>query len=123
MRHPPSLIVTVDWSVGVATVAVQGELDAETCAQLRDRLVWVAASNPGRLVLDLLGVADRCSEQALTVIEAARRQLPPGCLVDVWSASAAVRGALRTAGWAGLRVGTDGAGDAWQPQPVTSGRP
>jgi hypothetical protein len=121
MWDPPSLIVTVDWSASVATVAVQGELDSETCARLGDRLAGVAASHPSRLVLDLLGVADRCSEQALSLIEMARRQLPPGCLVDVWSASRAVRRGLGTAGWAGVRVSTDR--DAWQPQPVISGRP
>jgi anti-anti-sigma regulatory factor len=104
MADLPSLVVTVDWAASSATVAVHGELDSSTCARLMERLSWVMESSPRRLILDLAGVADRFSAQALAVIVAARRQLPPGSLLDVRSASATVRRDLYLAGWSRVRV-------------------
>ena len=98
------MTATVDWSAGVATVAVHGELDDATCSQLRERLAWVIESCPQRLVLDVDGVSDRCCEQLVAIIAAARQQLPPGCLLNVGSASPAVRSVLDIAGWSGVRI-------------------
>ena len=58
---------------------------------------------PGQLVLDL-GISDRFTEQLITVIAAARRQLPEDCLLEVRSARPAVRNLLERAGWTGVRV-------------------
>lgn len=97
MWDPPSLIVTVDWAAGMATVAVRGELDARTCAAVQERLRWVMEIRPQRLVLDLADVADHYSEQALGVIAAARLKLPPGAVLEVCSGSVTVRRELDTA--------------------------
>ena len=104
MRDLPPLTVSVDWAAGVATVTVHGELDHITYSQLQDRLAWVIENDPQRLVLDLGGVADRFGEQVISLIATARQQLPPTCLLDVRSASPAVRHILENAGWAGVRV-------------------
>jgi len=104
MGDLPPLTATVDWSAGVATVAVHGDLDSAACAQLRERLAWVMDSCPQHLVLEAGGVPDRCCEQVIAVIAAARQQLPPGCLLEVRSASPAVRAVLELAGWSGVRV-------------------
>jgi anti-anti-sigma regulatory factor len=66
-------------------------------------LQWVAANRPRQLVLDL-GVTNRFTEQLITVIAAARRHLPEGCLLEVRSARPAVRNLLDRAGWTGVRV-------------------
>ena len=104
MADLPPCVVTVDWTVGMATVAIHGELDSSSCARLADRLSWVMESHPQRLVLDLTGVADRFSDQALAVIAAARQQLPPGSLLSVCSASTTVRRDLELADWNGVWV-------------------
>jgi anti-anti-sigma regulatory factor len=117
MRDLPSLTATVDWSAGVATVTVNGDLDHATCSQLRERLAWLIENRPQRLVLDVGGVPDRCCEQVIAIIAAARRQLPPDCLLDVRSASPAVRAVLGIAGGNGVRV----APAHQAPQPAESG--
>lgn len=53
MRDVPVLIVIVDQVAGVATVTVRGEFGASAWSRLQDRLRWVAAYYPRRLVLDL----------------------------------------------------------------------
>ncbi len=106
MRDLPPLLVTIDWAARVATVAVHGELDSVTRSQVMERLAWVLEGRPRQLVLDLLGVADRFADQAVTIIAAARDQLPPGCLLEVRSASPAVRSALQAAEWSGVRIST-----------------
>jgi hypothetical protein len=103
MWNVPALIATVDQVAGVATVTVRGEFSPSAYSRLRDRLVWVAENCPRRLVLDL-GVADRFTEQLITLIADARRQLPVGCLLEIRSASAAMRDLLELAGWPGVRV-------------------
>ena len=104
MADLPPLIVTIDWATGVATVAIHGGLDSGTRARLAERLSWVMESRPQRLVLDLAGVADRFSEQVLTIIAAARQQLPQESLLYVRSASATVRHDLELADWSGVCV-------------------
>ena len=104
MADLPPLIVTIDWATGVATVAIHGGLDSGIRARLAERLSWVMESRPQRLVLDLAGVADRFSEQVLAVIAMARQQLPRESLLEVRSASAAVRRDLELADWSGVRV-------------------
>ena len=104
MADLPALTVTVNWANSVATVAVHGEPDHITYSQLQDRLAWVIENRPQRLVLQLGGMADRFGGQTITLIAAARQQLPPGCLLDVRSASPAVRRILEIAGWTGVRV-------------------
>ena len=123
MRDLPPLTATVDWSAGVATVAVHGELDDATCSQLRERLAWVIESCPQRLVLDVDGVSDRCCAQVIAIIAAARQRLPPGCLLDVCSASPAVRSVLDIAGWSGVRIARPQQPAAPVPVPVTAGSP
>lgn len=105
MAGLPPLVVTIDWATGVATVAIHGGLSPGIRARLAERLSWVMESRPQRLVLDLAGVADRFSEQALAVIAAARAQLPEESQLYVCSASATVRHDLELADWSGVRVG------------------
>ena len=106
MRDVPALIATVDQVAGVATVTVHGECSPSAYYRLQDRLVWVTQSCPQRLVLDL-GAADRITEQLIALIADARRRLPVGCLVEVRSASPAMRDLLELAGWPGVRITTD----------------
>ena len=104
MRNGLALIANVDQAAGVATVTVRGEFDTSAYSWLRDDLLWVAANCPRRLVLDL-GISDRFTEQLITVIAVAQRQLPPGCpLLEIRSARPAVRNLLERAGWTGVRV-------------------
>ncbi len=93
MRNVPALIVIMDQVAGVATVTVCGQFEPSTCSQLRDRLMWVATYSPRRLVLDL-GVSNRFTEQLIDVIDAFQREVPAGCLLEVRSASPAVRSLL-----------------------------
>lgn len=102
MRDKPALIAFVDQVAGVATVTVCGEFDAFTFSRLRDRLVWVAGSCPRHLVLDL-GTSGRFTDQFRALI-AARREVPADCLLEVRSASPAVRRLLKLAGWSGVLV-------------------
>jgi anti-anti-sigma regulatory factor len=103
MQDALALIAAVDQAAGVATVTVRGEFDPSGYSRLRDDLLWVAANGPQRLVLDL-GPSDRFSGQLITVIAAARRQLPADCLLEICSARPAVRSLLELAGWPGVRV-------------------
>jgi hypothetical protein len=103
MRDASALIATVDQMAGVATVTVRGELEPSTYSRLRDRLVWVAENCPRRLVLDL-DVTDRFADQFINVISATRRQLPADCLLEVRSASPAMRNQLKLAGLPGVRI-------------------
>jgi len=103
MRDVPALIATVDQVARVATVTVRGEFGPSGYSRLLDRLVWVAENCPQRLVLDL-GVSDKFTEQLITLIAAARRQLPMGCELDIRSASPAVCDLVELAGWPGVRV-------------------
>ena len=103
MRNTLALIATVDQAAGVATVTVRGEFGPAGYARLRDDLLWVVANCPRRLVLDL-GVSDRFTGQLITVIAAARQQLPVDYLLEVRSAIPAVRNLLELAGWPGVRV-------------------
>lgn len=103
MRDAPALIATVDQVAGVATVTVRGEFEPFAYSRLRDRLRWVAENCPRRLVLDL-GPADGLTEQLITLIAAARQQLPAGCLLEVRAASPAVRNLVEVAGWPDVQV-------------------
>src|SRR5215469_2351902 len=103
MRDVPALIATVDQVAGVATVTVRGEFGPSGYSRLQDRLVWVAENSPQKLVLDL-GVSDRFTDQLITLISAARRQLPMGCQLEIRSASPAVCDLVELAGWPGVRV-------------------
>jgi hypothetical protein len=93
MRDVPVLIAIVDQVAGVATVTVCGDFGSSSCSRLRDRLMWVAAFCPRRLVLDL-GASDQFTGQLSAAIVAAQRELPAGCLLEVRSASPAVRNLL-----------------------------
>jgi hypothetical protein len=103
MQDTLALIATVDQAAGVATVTVRGEFGPAGYARLQDDLLWVAANCPPRLVLDL-GVSDRFTGRLITVIAATRQQLPVGCMLEIRSASPAVRNLLELAGWPGVRV-------------------
>jgi len=64
-------------------------------------IIWIGIGC--QLVLDL-GISDRFTEQLITVIAVAQRQLPVGCLLEIRSARPAVRNLLERAGWTGVRV-------------------
>jgi|SRR5215471_16263854 len=98
MRDAYALIAAVDQETGVATVTVRGEFGPSAYSRLQADLLWVAANCPRRLVLDL-GVSNRFTEQLVTVIAAAQRQLPAGCLLEIRSASSSARHLLELAGW------------------------
>jgi len=103
---PSSSAVTVTWAGDTATVTVRGELDLPTSAQAREQIASVARNGPQWLVLDLVGVGDRFAAESLALIAVARHLLPPECMLDVRSASPAVRQILRLAGWSGLASDT-----------------
>jgi hypothetical protein len=103
MRDPSALIATVDQAGGMATITVRGEFGPAAYARLQDRLGWVAANCPRRLVLDL-GTSDRFTEQLITVIAGAQQQLPEGCQLEIRSASPATRNLLELAGWTGVQA-------------------
>ena len=102
MREALALIAAVDQVAGAA--AVRDREFGRAAYSLRGNdLLWVAASCPRHLVLDL-GVADRFTGQLIMVIAAARQQLPVGCLLESRPASPAVRKLLEFARWPGVRV-------------------
>ena len=107
MSDPPPSAVAVTWAGGVATVTVHGGLDSLTCDQVRERIAELAGAGPQLLVLDLRGAGDRFAAESLALIAVARQLLPPGCVLDVRSASPAVRQILALAGWSGLEPGND----------------
>jgi len=96
MEERRALITTVDQLSGLATVTVCGGFGLSSFALFRDRLAWVAEHCPQRLVLDL-GASDRFAEQLITLIAAARRELRASCLLEIRSASPAVRDLLEPA--------------------------
>jgi hypothetical protein len=99
MRDNLALVAVVDQVSEVATVTVHGSgFGPSAYSRLRDDLLWVAAMRPRRLVLDL-GGSDRFTHQLITVIAAARHQLPVGCLLEIRSDSLVVRNLLELAGW------------------------
>ena len=108
MPDLPSSAFTVTWAGGTATMTVHGELDPVAATEVRERLAAVAGNGPQRLVLDLIGVGDRYDAESLALIAVARHLLPPGCVLDVRSASPAVRRVLALAGWSGLDSDTGG---------------
>jgi len=98
---PPSSAVTVTWADGAAIVAVDGKLDAVTSSQVRERIAAVIGDSPRQLVLNLVNVGDRFAAECLALIAVTRHLLPPGCVLDVCSASPAVLSILALAGWSG----------------------
>ena len=102
MPDLPSSAVTVTWAGGTVTLAIHGELDPIAAAEVRERIATVAGSGPQRLVLELAGLGDRFDAETLALIAVARHLLPPGCVLDIRSASPAVRRILALAGWSGL---------------------
>lgn len=89
------------WADGAATVAVRGELEPVTSSQARERIASVIENRPQRLVLNLVEVSDRFSAECLALIAITQHLFPPGCVLDVCSASPAVRQILALAGWSG----------------------
>jgi anti-anti-sigma regulatory factor len=96
---PASSAVTVTWAGDAAIVVVHGKLDPDTSSQVRERIASVIGDGPRRLVLNLVDVGGRFAAECLALIAVARHLLPPGCVLDVCSASPAVRGILALAGW------------------------
>jgi len=96
--------ITVEWTGGVPTVTVHGELDPGRASQARERIAGVLRDCPRRLVLDLLGVSDRHNAECLALIAVARHLLPSGCAFTVRSDDPAVRQILGLAGWSGVQV-------------------
>jgi anti-anti-sigma regulatory factor len=95
----PSSAVTVTWAYGTAIVTVRGELDPLNCSQVRERIASVIGSGPKRLALNLADVGDRFGAECLALIAVVRHLLPPGSVLDVCSASPAVRQILALADW------------------------
>ncbi len=106
MSDLPSSAVTVTWAGGAVTVAIHAELDPPTSAEARERIASAAGKGPRRLVLDLVGVSDHFAAESLALIAVSRHLLARGCVLDVRSASPAVRQILALAGWSGLESGT-----------------
>ena len=101
MSDLPSSAVTVTWAGGTAVVAVRGGLDPVASSQVRERIASVISEGPRRLVLNLVDLGDRFDAECLALIAVTRHLLPPGCVLDVCSASPAVRGILALTGWSG----------------------
>ena len=99
MPDLPLSAVTVTWAAGAAIVVVHGKLDPVTSSQARERIASVIGDGPRRLVLNLVDVGDRFAAECLALIAIARHLLPPGCVLDVCSASPAVQGILALVGW------------------------
>lgn len=84
----------------IATVTVGGELDLANAAQLTERLLTIARTNPERLVLDLGGLVfvdvagARALDQAYKVLEA-------GCPVILRRPRPSARKVLRLTGLMG----------------------
>jgi hypothetical protein len=97
----PSSAVTVTWAGRLAIAAVHGGLGPVTSSRVRERITSVAGDAPRRLVLNLMDVGDRFGAECLALIAVARHLLPPGCVLDVCSASPAVQGILALTGWSG----------------------
>ncbi len=91
-------------------MTVHAGLDHVAAAQVREQIAAVAGHGPQRLVVDLVGAGDRFGPESLALIAVARHLLPPGCVLDVRSASPAVRQILALAGWGGLEPGSGQAG-------------
>ncbi len=87
-------------------MTVHGRLDPVAASQVREQIAAVAGHGPQRLVLDLVGVGDRFDAESLALVAVARHLLSDVCVIDVRSASPAVREVLRLAGWGGLEPGT-----------------
>lgn len=100
MPDPPSSAVTVTWADGAAIVTVRGELDPLTCSRVREQIALVIGEGPQWLALNLAEVGDHFEAECLALIVIARDLLSPGCVLDVCSASPAVRQILALANWA-----------------------
>ena len=99
MPKVPSSAVTVYWTLGAATVIVHGELDPLTYSQVRERIASAIGNRPQRLLVNLVDADDRSGAECLALIAVTQHLLPPGCVLDVCSASPAVRQILALAGW------------------------
>jgi hypothetical protein len=95
----PSSAGTVTWAGDAAIVAVHGGLDPVASSQTRERIALVIGDGPQRLVLNLVDVGDRFAAECLALIAVTRHLLPPGCVLDVCSASPAVHRILALTGW------------------------
>lgn len=110
-----SSAVTLQWTDGVATVAVRGELGSHSSAEARERIASLADHGPQSLVLDLVGVDEGFAAESLALIAVARYLLPSGCVLDVRSASPEVRQILRLADSSGLESGAGTGGPGPEP--------
>jgi anti-anti-sigma regulatory factor len=95
----PSSAVTVAWADDAVIVAVHGRLDPVASSQALERITLVIGDGPRRLVLNLADVGDRFPAECLALIAVTRHLLPPGCVLDVCSASPAVHRILALTGW------------------------
>lgn len=97
------LEVEVHWDRGESLVIVRGDLDGISSAELAERLLeidkvlQVLNGRPRQLVVDLAGVgfANRAAVRALV---GTREQLSAGCVLQLRSASPAVRRVLAPSG-------------------------
>ena len=99
MRKVPASAVTVYWAHGAATVAVHGALDPLTYSQVREQISSAIGNRPQRLLVNLMDADDRSGAECLALIAVTQHLLPPDCVLDVCSASPAVRQILELAGW------------------------
>jgi anti-anti-sigma regulatory factor len=99
MGKVPASAVTVYWAHGAATVAVHGALDPLTYSQALERISSAIGNRPQRLLVNLVDADDRSGAECLALIAVTQHLLPPGCVLDVCSASPAVRQILALAGW------------------------
>ncbi len=95
IQDPP--VVQVHLADGTATVALHGEVDIASVADLRDALSRAVAVRPGRLVVDLADTSFvDCS--VVNAIAGARRDAPPGCRIVIGSPSPFARRVIQLTG-------------------------
>lgn len=95
--HEQPLVVYVDVLDGSATVAVQGEIDIATVADLRDGLAKALAAMPCPLMVDL-GATTFIDGSGMSAIAEARRDAPPGCQVVLRSPNRLARKVIELTG-------------------------
>ena len=75
---PGRLIVTSEQNAGTAQLALEGELDLASAAQVEEELGALQAARPQRIVVDLSGLAFIDSTGLRTLIQADQRAREAG---------------------------------------------
>jgi anti-sigma B factor antagonist len=100
-EQAPGLAIRHSWDGGVATVTVEGEIDASTVGALSACLGDVARQHPRRLVIDLARVSF-IDSAGLAGFARMRKALPADCPVVICSAQRRVRQVFNLTGLASV---------------------